>query len=570
MRKNKRTMSRILFLDTETAGIPENLDTHITNIDNWPRIVQMAWIICDNSREIVISKNYFTQKNSFRSKRNALDNQGANSEYVKETIQPINIILADFCKDLSSVNLIVGHNIEYDIKILGSELHRVGYENYLSIISSICTMNASINYCLFETDKGLRFPKLQELHTKLFSIPFVNAHDAYSDTLATYKCFWKLIDLGYIDKESHSGILMPDKEIKEKIKEYCKLGWEYAVGIRGSRSEAISKSFENYLKAAELGDPFAQFQAGLRYYNTKSSSSVNNQDEAKYWFKLSANNGYSDADSYLGLIFEKEKKYQLAQLHYDKWEKDAIKKAKSGDNQALIEIAMSYKYGRKGKKIDIVKAKSILTKVADSGDIRSMGELCSIFKEEGNYIMYLDYCIKRLEAAKKLNTSYSKSTYNNSLVSENRNFLAGCFENVGYAYFEGLGTEVDTKKAIYYLSESLKLNESNDKILYFFGGIYEKGLYSTEINYNKAFEFYSRVNKHANLNVLQKLGEFHYYGLGVPKDYEKALRYFKEAKQCGVDTNMLLENTIIHKYKSIIIAIIVIIVISFVLLVSNL
>lgn len=36
---------KYLFIDTETTGLPKEYDAPYTDIDNWPRLVQLAWIV---------------------------------------------------------------------------------------------------------------------------------------------------------------------------------------------------------------------------------------------------------------------------------------------------------------------------------------------------------------------------------------------------------------------------------------------------------------------------------------------------------------------------------------------
>ncbi len=38
---------KILFLDTETTGRPNDFNASYTEIENWPRLVQCSWILKD-------------------------------------------------------------------------------------------------------------------------------------------------------------------------------------------------------------------------------------------------------------------------------------------------------------------------------------------------------------------------------------------------------------------------------------------------------------------------------------------------------------------------------------------
>lgn len=41
------TSLKYLFFDTETTGIPQNYKAPCTDTDNWPRLVQLGWILTD-------------------------------------------------------------------------------------------------------------------------------------------------------------------------------------------------------------------------------------------------------------------------------------------------------------------------------------------------------------------------------------------------------------------------------------------------------------------------------------------------------------------------------------------
>ena len=38
-----------LFFDTETTGLPKLWQAPVTDTDNWPRLVQIAWVLSDTA-----------------------------------------------------------------------------------------------------------------------------------------------------------------------------------------------------------------------------------------------------------------------------------------------------------------------------------------------------------------------------------------------------------------------------------------------------------------------------------------------------------------------------------------
>ena len=54
-------------------------------------------------------------------------------------------------------------------------------------------MEQTTNYCAISGTYGFKWPKLSELHYKLFNSSFSEAHDASIDIDITYKCFNELV-----------------------------------------------------------------------------------------------------------------------------------------------------------------------------------------------------------------------------------------------------------------------------------------------------------------------------------------------------------------------------------------
>jgi DNA polymerase-3 subunit epsilon len=86
----------------------------------------------------------------------------------------------------------------FDEMIMGSELLRNGMQNSLSDKIKICTMKQTTAFCRLSGEYGYKWPKLSELHYKLFRTGFADAHNASADISITAKCFWELRRIGRI------------------------------------------------------------------------------------------------------------------------------------------------------------------------------------------------------------------------------------------------------------------------------------------------------------------------------------------------------------------------------------
>lgn len=185
-----------LIFDTETTGLPHNKTAPITDLDNWPRVVQLAWQLHDNAGKLLSQKNFIIKPNGFDIPYKAEQVHGISTRRALEEGHDFNVVLASFVSDLSKTSLLVGHNIEFDISILGAEFirHQLDPE-LITKPEKIDTGIVSTEFCNIAGGIGgrLKMPRLVELHEKLFGKNFGDAHDAAYDVDATAKCFFGLI-----------------------------------------------------------------------------------------------------------------------------------------------------------------------------------------------------------------------------------------------------------------------------------------------------------------------------------------------------------------------------------------
>jgi DNA polymerase III epsilon subunit-like protein len=110
---------------------------------------------------------------------------------------------------INTPDIIVGHNIEYDQDMVKLELKRREEEYRYKPKQVICTMKTSIDYCALQWNwNRFKYPKLWELHKKLFDEYFVWAHDAMVDVEATLRSFVKLVNEWVIKiKENNDEVM---------------------------------------------------------------------------------------------------------------------------------------------------------------------------------------------------------------------------------------------------------------------------------------------------------------------------------------------------------------------------
>jgi len=193
-----------IIFDTETTGLPRDYFAPYSSSDNWPRLVQLAWQIHDNSGNLIEAKNYIIKPEGFEIPYETIKVHGISTERAVKFGHNLMEVLQEFNQKLEIYKFIVGHNISFDEKIIGAEMYRKEVSTeFLEKINQIDTKNSSTEYCAIPgKGKGFKWPSLSELHLKLFNENFDEAHNAAADVEATARCFLELVRIGVIEKKA--------------------------------------------------------------------------------------------------------------------------------------------------------------------------------------------------------------------------------------------------------------------------------------------------------------------------------------------------------------------------------
>ncbi len=212
-----------LFFDTETTGMPDDFDAPVTDTDNWPRVVQIAWAhVSTDPNAIDSTLSYIIRPDGFIIPANVAEVHGITTERAFAEGYPRGKVLEAFSKAVGVSDVLVAHNMSFDLPVVGAELVRLRGKNMLQDVPTICTKEVSTNFCKIPFPGGgcgYKWPKLQELHDKLFGERFDDAHDAGADVKAGARCFLELSRRGIISPlelistraEQEGNLLLPDE-----------------------------------------------------------------------------------------------------------------------------------------------------------------------------------------------------------------------------------------------------------------------------------------------------------------------------------------------------------------------
>ncbi len=186
----------ILFFDTETNGKPLSWKANMKDVDNWPRIIQLAWQIADDSGKVLEQVSQLIKPDGWTI---PVETFWINHGYTTQKNEDYGIIITSildrFIIDLKKhdVKVIVAHNMAFDINVLGAEMIRYGRKPGRKPVQ-LCTMLHGTNVCKIPgTRGGYKWPKLEELYRFLFNEDFSGAHDAGADVTACRLSFFELL-----------------------------------------------------------------------------------------------------------------------------------------------------------------------------------------------------------------------------------------------------------------------------------------------------------------------------------------------------------------------------------------
>ena len=187
-----------LFFDTETTGLPRNWKAPVSDVNNWPRLVQIAWLVYDSKGNRLEANDFIIKPEGFIIPTDASEVHKITTDKAISEGEKLEFVLGLFEEQINTASILVAHNMSFDEKIVGAEFIRKGIQSKLFQKPKICTMNKSTNYCKIPGPYGYKWPKLSELHTVLFGEEFEEVHNAAADINATAKCFWRMKELGVI------------------------------------------------------------------------------------------------------------------------------------------------------------------------------------------------------------------------------------------------------------------------------------------------------------------------------------------------------------------------------------
>lgn len=212
----------LLFIDTETTGLPKSWHLPYGVDGNWPQAIQISWIIYTRNGEKIKEENHYINNKDFVVSPAAFKVHGLTAQFLSKNGMPHKTVLEKLSIDLEQYNpMVIGHFTELDYHIISAGFFRESMYNPLLDCETFCIMIASQH---LQQNPRSKFLRLGDLYNLLFKKLLLNQHNALVDAAATAACFFELVKNNQIKSFTQTPI-----SIQKQPTVTNTFGWVLAV-----------------------------------------------------------------------------------------------------------------------------------------------------------------------------------------------------------------------------------------------------------------------------------------------------------------------------------------------------
>lgn len=188
----KKMEEGYIFLDTETTMVDwDNYNQALapTHSDNWPRLLQLAYIVTDKTGKEIARYNELIFPEGFTFEPRPMPFENIRLEYNLQHGVPCQSAINSVFGWIQKGYLPVGHNTDYDIRVCQAEDYRLT-NGYIDIDNWKDTAKMAKAQLGMPGRHGYG-PKLGDLYFHFFQDTF-ESHDSMADVEATMAVFFKM------------------------------------------------------------------------------------------------------------------------------------------------------------------------------------------------------------------------------------------------------------------------------------------------------------------------------------------------------------------------------------------
>ncbi len=191
---------KFLFFDCETTGLPRTRYFSTENVEDWPRLVQIAWARYDAQGNPEPVHCHIVRPDGFKIPADATAIHGITDAHARRVGRDLAAVLDEFLEASQPPGTtLVAHNLDYDRNVIAAELVRTRKSLVIIELTGFCTMKQTTELCQIPRPSGFgyKWPTLDELHLYCFGYSYEGAHDAARDLDACARSFFKLLEVGH-------------------------------------------------------------------------------------------------------------------------------------------------------------------------------------------------------------------------------------------------------------------------------------------------------------------------------------------------------------------------------------
>jgi DNA polymerase III epsilon subunit-like protein len=200
-----------LFFDTETTGTNRSKD----------HIVQIAWILAGEDCKEIARASHIIRPDGYSIPAASTAVHGITTARALREGKPLYQVLSEFAQAAADAKVVVAHNLSFDEAFIRRAYEDEYFAAYpLRGKKKICTMKETTAWCQLPKPSlkpGYKWPKLEELHVRVFRRTFDNPHEALADTQACMRCFFELLRRKVLEPPlgRASGTAQPNANYRE-------------------------------------------------------------------------------------------------------------------------------------------------------------------------------------------------------------------------------------------------------------------------------------------------------------------------------------------------------------------
>lgn len=173
------------IFDTETSGLFDY--SKPADAAGQPRLASIAMLAADADLNLLAATFVLVRPDGWEMSAEAEAVNGLSQQLLNENGVPVKEVLWRYAAEIERGAIMVGHNVQYDTKIMRGELRRAGMPDFYERTQTICTMRSLTDVLRIPkpSGRGFKWPRLEEALMQVLGRSHSGAHGALHDAIAT-------------------------------------------------------------------------------------------------------------------------------------------------------------------------------------------------------------------------------------------------------------------------------------------------------------------------------------------------------------------------------------------------